>query len=158
MGLFSSTMVFITRLGFSAHRDRGAAVFTSSSSVCGLTDPCSTWGNKGKGEFLGLTDPCSTWGNKGKGEFLEGLAPILILLHLLPRKTSSCLIWEDSAINAQRVCVHKYPLLCIARYSFIQLTELEQCRVNELPQALTRSTEYESGFSQLKDTEQFHDT
>ena len=34
-------------------------------------------------------------------------------------------------------CSYTYPPLSIARYSFIQLSELEQCRVKTLPKALT---------------------
>ena len=36
------------------------------------------------------------------------------------------------AINLRRLLVHKYSPLSIARYSFIQLSELEQCRVKKL--------------------------
>ena len=34
-------------------------------------------------------------------------------------------------------CSYTYPPLSIARYSFIQLSELEQCRVKNFPMALT---------------------
>ena len=35
-------------------------------------------------------------------------------------------------------CLHTYPPLCIARYSFMQLSELEQCRGEKtLPKILT---------------------
>ena len=34
-------------------------------------------------------------------------------------------------INAQRLFVHKYPPLSITSYFFIQLSELQQCRVNK---------------------------
>ena len=35
-------------------------------------------------------------------------------------------------------CSYKYPPLSITRYSFIQLCELKQCRVKNLPHGLTR--------------------
>lgn len=44
-------------------------------------------------------------------------------------------------IIAWRLYVHKYPPLSIARYSFIQPSELEQCRVNELAQGSKRQQE-----------------
>ena len=34
-------------------------------------------------------------------------------------------------------CLYTYPPLSIARYSFIQLSELEQCRVKKLAQGLS---------------------
>ena len=55
--------------------------------------------------------------------------------------TPSRLLWETSshaAVNAQRLFIYKYPPMSIARYSFIQLSELEQCRVKELAQGFTR--------------------
>ena len=58
------------------------------------------------------------------------------LYTLLPanlfNRASSLLLWEApsyASINARRLFVHKYPPLSIARYSFIQLSDLESCRV-----------------------------
>ena len=47
------------------------------------------------------------------------------------------LLWEASSHMLQLMregCSYTYPPLSIARYSFIQLSELEQCRVNKLAQ------------------------
>ena len=55
--------------------------------------------------------------------------------------TPSRLLWgepSDAATNARKLFVHKYPPLPIARYSIIELSELEKCRVKELAQGLTR--------------------
>ena len=49
----------------------------------------------------------------------------------------SQLIWEASSHMLQLMCdgcSYTYPPLSIARYSFIQLSELEQCRVTKLAQ------------------------
>ena len=51
----------------------------------------------------------------------------------LHRETSS-----NVAINARRIIIHKYPPLYVARYSFIQLSELEQCRVKRFARVSTR--------------------
>ena len=45
---------------------------------------------------------------------------------------------REAAINARRLFVQKYPSLTILRYSFIQPSELEQCRVKQLAQGLTQ--------------------
>ena len=51
----------------------------------------------------------------------------------------SWLLWEafSHAAILRRLLVHKYSSLSIARYSFIQLSELEQCRVKKLAQGFT---------------------
>ena len=62
-------------------------------------------------------------------------------------QTPSRLLWETSSHMLQLIregCSYTYPLLSLARYSFpplsraryasIQLSELEQCRVNKLAQ------------------------
>ena len=52
-------------------------------------------------------------------------------------QTPSRLLWEASSHMLQLMregCSYTYPPLSIARYSFIQLSELEQCRVNKLAQ------------------------
>ena len=49
----------------------------------------------------------------------------------------SRLLWEASSHMLQLMrggCSYTYPPLSIARYSFIQLSELEQCRVKKLTQ------------------------
>ena len=50
-------------------------------------------------------------------------------------QTPSQLLWEASSHMLQLMregCSYTYPPLSIARYSFIQLSELEQCRVKNL--------------------------
>ena len=52
-------------------------------------------------------------------------------------QTPSQLLWEASSQMLQLMregCSYTYPPLSIARYSFIQLSELEQCRVKKLAQ------------------------
>ena len=52
-------------------------------------------------------------------------------------QTPSQLIWEASSrmLHLMREdCSYTYPPLSIVRYSFIQLSELEQCRVTKLAQ------------------------
>ena len=54
--------------------------------------------------------------------------------------TPSWLLWEapsHAGNNAWRLFIHKYPPLAIARYSFIQLSELEQCRMKNLAHGFT---------------------
>jgi hypothetical protein len=55
-------------------------------------------------------------------------------------QTPSQLLLEASShavVNAWRLFAYKYPPLSIARYLFIQLSGLEQCRVNKLAKVLT---------------------
>ena len=55
-------------------------------------------------------------------------------------QTPSQLLWEASSHMLQLMregCAYTYPPLSIARYSFIQPSELEQCRVNKLPKVFT---------------------
>ena len=52
-------------------------------------------------------------------------------------QTPSRLLWEASSHMLQLMrkgCSYTYPPLSIVRYSFIQLSELEQCRVKKLAQ------------------------
>ena len=52
-------------------------------------------------------------------------------------QTPSRLLWEASSYMLQLMregCSYTYPPLSIVRYSFIQLSELEQCRVKKLAQ------------------------
>ena len=57
-------------------------------------------------------------------------------------QTPSQLLWEASSHMLQLMregCSYTYPPLSLARYSFIQLSELEQCRVEKnLPKVLTQ--------------------
>ena len=54
-------------------------------------------------------------------------------------QTPSLLLWEPSSHMLQLMCKGcTYPPLSIARYSFIQLSELEQCRVKKPAQGFAR--------------------
>ena len=44
--------------------------------------------------------------------------------------------FSHGGITAQRLFVHIYPPVSIARYSFIQLSELKQCGMKKIAQAL----------------------
>ena len=69
-------------------------------------------------------------------------------------QTPSRLLWEASSNMLQLMregCSYTYPPLSIARYSFIQLSELEQCTVKQnLPKVLTPQPGFEPGFSQSR--------
>ena len=61
----------------------------------------------------------------------------IISLADLFNQTPSQLLWEASSHTLQLMrkgCSYTYPPLSIARYSFIQLNGLEQCRVKKLAQ------------------------
>ena len=45
----------------------------------------------------------------------------------------------------RRLIVQTYPPLYVVRYSFIQLSEMKQCRVNELDKSSTRASPPEMG-------------
>ena len=47
-------------------------------------------------------------------------------------------IFEKHPGMAQRLLEHTYPPLSVARYSFIHLSELEQCGMKKLAQGLTQ--------------------
>ena len=53
--------------------------------------------------------------------------------------TSVRSIQPHATINVRKA--HTYPPLSIARYSFIQLSELEQCRVNKLAQGFNTAAQ-----------------
>ena len=58
-------------------------------------------------------------------------------------QTPSRLLWEASSHMLQLMregCSYTYPPLSIVRYSFIQLSELEQCRVKKLAQGFNTNT------------------
>ena len=56
------------------------------------------------------------------------------------------------SINARRLLVHKSPL-SIARYSFIQLSEQEQCRVNKLSQGVNTAAQDSNPGSRSRESE-----
>ena len=59
-------------------------------------------------------------------------------------QTPSQLFWEASSHMLQLMrkgCSYTYPPLSIARYSFIQLSELEQCRVKKLAQGFNTAAQ-----------------
>ena len=51
---------------------------------------------------------------------------------LLPSQTCSIKYLLNLSGKHPAICSYPYPPLCIARYSFIKLSELEQCRVKKL--------------------------
>ena len=62
-------------------------------------------------------------------------------LHFTPWQTCSFLLWEvfsHAAIAARRLFVHISTTVCIARYSFIQLSELWQRGVIKLAKGSNR--------------------
>ena len=59
-------------------------------------------------------------------------------------QTQSQLLWKASSHMLQlmrEVCLYTYPPLSIARYSVIQLSELEQCRVKKLAQGFNTAAQ-----------------
>ena len=59
-------------------------------------------------------------------------------------QTSSRLLWEASSHMLQLMregCSYTYPLLSIVRYSVIQLSELEQCRVKTVVQGFNTAAQ-----------------
>ena len=59
-------------------------------------------------------------------------------------QTPSWLLWEASSHVLQLMrerCSYTYPPLSIARYSVIQLSELEQCRVKKLSQGFNTTAQ-----------------
>ena len=66
-------------------------------------------------------------------------------------QTLSQLLWETSSHMLQLMCEgcsYTYPALSIARYSFIQLSELEQCRVKAVAQGFNTAA-HDSNLSAL---------
>ena len=58
-------------------------------------------------------------------------------------RAPSRLLWEASSYMLQLMregCSYTYPPLSIARYSFIQLSELEQCRITQLARGFNTQT------------------
>ena len=59
-------------------------------------------------------------------------------------QTPSWLLWEASSHMLQLMCEscsYTFPPLSIARYSFMQLSELEQCRVKKLAQGFNTAAQ-----------------
>ena len=59
-------------------------------------------------------------------------------------QTPYWLLWEASNHMLQLMregCLYTYPPLSIARYSFVQLSELEQCRVKKLAQGFNTAAQ-----------------
>ena len=96
---------------------------------------------------------CSKGKGKVKVSFYITQYPILriaqISLHFtspadLFNQTPSQLLWEASRYMLPLMhedCSYIYPPLSIARYSFIQLSELEQCRVKKLAQGFNTAAQ-----------------
>ena len=71
-------------------------------------------------------------------------------------KTPSRLLWEASSHMLQLMregCSYTYPPLSIARYSFIQLSELEQCRVKKLAQCFNTAAQDSNPGSRSRESE-----
>ena len=57
-------------------------------------------------------------------------------------QTPSRLLWDEYLLQLMREgCSYTYPPLSIARYSFIQLSELEQCRVKKFAQGFNTAAQ-----------------
>ena len=67
--------------------------------------------------------------------------------------TSLGSIQPYATINARRLLVHIYPPLSIARYSFIQLSELEQFRVKKLAQGFNTAAHDSNPGSRNRESE-----
>ena len=71
-------------------------------------------------------------------------------------QTPSQLLWEASSHMLQLMregCSYTYPPLSIARYSVIQLNELEQCRVNKIAQGLNTVAQDSNPGSRSRESE-----
>ena len=71
-------------------------------------------------------------------------------------QTPSLLLWEASSHMLQLVregCSYTYPPLSIARYSFIQLSELEQCRVKTCGQGVNTAAQDSNLSSHSRESE-----
>ena len=71
-------------------------------------------------------------------------------------QTPSRLLWEASSHMLQLMregCAYTYPPLSIARYSFIQLSELEQCRVKRLAQGFNTAAQDSNQGSRNRESE-----
>ena len=71
-------------------------------------------------------------------------------------QSPSQLLWEASSHMLQLLhegCSYTYPPLSIARYSFIQLSELEQCRVKKLAQGFNTAAQDSNLGSRSRESE-----
>ena len=71
-------------------------------------------------------------------------------------QTPSQLLWEASRHMLQLLCErcsYTYPPLSIARYSFIQLSELEQCRVEKLARGFNTAAHGSNPGSRSRESE-----
>ena len=71
-------------------------------------------------------------------------------------QTPSRLLWEASSHMLQLMregCSYTYPPLSIVRYSFIQLSELEQCRVKKLAQGFNTAAQDSNPGSRSRESE-----
>ena len=71
-------------------------------------------------------------------------------------QTPSRLLWEASSHMLQLMregCSYTYPPLSIASYSFIQLSELEQCRVKELAKGFNTAAQDSNQGSRSRESE-----
>ena len=71
-------------------------------------------------------------------------------------QTPSRLIWEASSHMLQLMregCSYTYPPLSIARNSFIQLSELEQCRVKKFAQGFNTAAQVSIPGSRSRESE-----
>ena len=76
---------------------------------------------------------------------ISGLVKVLYtsMADLFSQKPSQ-LLWEVFRHMLQLMhkdCSYTYPPLCIARNSFVQLSELEQCRVKKLAQGFNTAAQ-----------------
>ena len=70
--------------------------------------------------------------------------------------TPSRLLWESSSHMVQLMrkgCSYTYPQLSIVRYSFIQLSELEQCRVTKRVQGCNTAAKDSNPGSRSRESE-----
>ena len=71
-------------------------------------------------------------------------------------QTPSRLLWKASSHMLQLMregCSYTYPPLSIARYSFIQLSELEQCRVKKLAKGFNTAAQDSNLGSRSRESE-----
>ena len=99
--------------------------------------------------LLALHKPIISAKQRSKGKFLYSAVSspqdrskrfTLYIPADLFNQIPSQLVWEVSSHTLQLIrdgCSYTYPPLSIASYSIIQPSELEQCRVKNLPKVLT---------------------
>ena len=86
---------------------------------------------------------------------------LIVLLHFISladlfTQTPSQIIWETSSHMPQLMgegCSYTYTPLSIAIYSFIQLSELEQCRVNKHAQRVNTAAKDSNPGSLTRESE-----